>query len=159
MAMPRTKPLEQRFWSKVDKRDLDECWTWTAATNHRGYGQLDGRKATHVAWELTNNKPFPVGKIACHTCDNPSCVNPAHIWPGTQKENMADCIAKGRFKYNPLPQSRTPKSRPSTPEYCIRCGHHRTDDLVSTYKGRTVRHCRPCNRAASRACHARRRAA
>lgn len=96
----KQQPLEQRFWRYVDKRDPSECWTWTGSTNWKGYGRIAverrNRPAPQVAWELANGGPFPHGKFACHSCDNPSCVNPAHIWPGTAAENQADSIIKGR---------------------------------------------------------------
>lgn len=99
----RSLPMADLFWSKVDRRGPDECWTWLGG-KHRGYGIFSGsanarpasRRAHRTAWELTNSKPFPRGKLACHTCDNPSCVNPAHIWPGTPKDNTRDMLAKGR---------------------------------------------------------------
>ena len=96
-----SKPLEERFWAKVDKRGPEECWPWLGANDSkRGYGTTwDGgrrRKATHVSWELHHGQPFPSGMAACHSCDNPPCVNPAHIWPGTQSDNLLDARRKGR---------------------------------------------------------------
>jgi hypothetical protein len=92
--------LLSRFWSKVKLGEPDECWEWTAGHDGRGYGQFwaNGRtrRAPQVAWEIYNLTEFPKGKGACHTCDNPPCVNPSHIWPGTQKENSHDCVRKGR---------------------------------------------------------------
>lgn len=98
--------IRKRFWNKVDRLSDDECWPWTGNTaSIRRYGRfsIDGksRVATHVSWEIANNKPFPDGLFGCHTCDNPICVNPKHIWPGTQTENMQDCMAKGRFQFKP----------------------------------------------------------
>lgn len=97
----RFVPLEQRFWANVDKRGPDECWPWTGSASNR-YGQIrvDGRtrKATHVAIYLATGEWPPVGMCACHRCDNPPCVNPAHLWVGTISENVRDCFAKGRKK-------------------------------------------------------------
>jgi hypothetical protein len=105
--MPHSIPLEQAFWSKVDKRGSDECWPWTGYHNHRGYarfsrrdkgGPSKGHPAGRMAWVLTYGKPFPAGRFACHRCDNPGCVNPAHIFPGTPLDNMRDMVAKGRHR-------------------------------------------------------------
>lgn len=116
--MPRHAPLAERFWSKVDRRGADECWPWNGRRNHKHYGRIsewrDGKKAhraaTQVAWELHHGQPFPAGKIACHSCDNPPCVNPAHIWPGTDLENSTDKILKGRSNGRPCPHDRTPEN-------------------------------------------------
>lgn len=90
--------IAERFWPKVSKSD--GCWTWTAAINKRwGYGAFrEGGKtlrAHRVAWALTNG-PIPDGLFACHHCDNPSCVNPSHIFLGTCSDNAKDMAAKGR---------------------------------------------------------------
>lgn len=101
MATSNSKDMPARFWAKVDKRGADECWPWLASTFTRGYGQFwrDGRlvRATKVSWELANGRPFPDGLCACHSCDNPNCVNPSHIWPGTLKDNARDAVSKGHF--------------------------------------------------------------
>lgn len=90
---------EEHFWKRVDKKEIDACLLWRGAKFTNGYGCIGiGRKCrgTHrVAWELTHGK-IPNGLFVLHKCDNKPCVNPAHLWLGTHKDNMADMVAKGR---------------------------------------------------------------
>lgn len=88
--------LKQRFEKSVSKGD--GCWLWTASTRN-GYGRLrvGERKATasRVSYELYIG-PIPEQMVVCHRCDNPTCVNPAHLFLGSRADNMDDMIAKGR---------------------------------------------------------------
>lgn len=89
-----------RFWSHVNKEG--DCWEWLGGKNknHNGYGRfyLKGKmyRAHRVSWELSNKREIPKDMIVMHSCDNPSCVNPAHLSIGTHKENTQDCIKKER---------------------------------------------------------------
>jgi len=104
--MPRvTKPIpnltpeeRERFWSKVDRRGEDECWKWRGVPTDKGYGRVNVRGrylyAHRLAYALTQGDP---GKMeVCHRCDNPLCCNPRHHWLGTQSDNAADMVTKGR---------------------------------------------------------------
>jgi HNH endonuclease len=98
-----TQRDSERFWSKVDRSGgPDACWPWLKHRNPKGYGQAwDGRSlqlAHRVAWELVNG-PIPDGLSALHRCDNPPCCNPAHIFLGTQADNIADAARKERLAH------------------------------------------------------------
>lgn len=92
-------PFSKRFLSKVDIRAPHECWPWTANRHRKGYGlfKLERRnwKAHRVSWEMYEGQ-IPPGICVLHHCDNPPCVNPAHLFLGTHKLNAEDRDAKGR---------------------------------------------------------------
>lgn len=89
---------EQRFWAKVDKTPA--CWLWTGAKAGSGYGicTINGKNysAHRLAWQWANGIPVPEGKVLLHKCDNPVCVNPDHLAPGSQQHNVSDRVNKGR---------------------------------------------------------------
>ena len=93
--MKFTDKFKARFFAKTKKRK-NGCLEWTGAQVY-GHIGLDGKtyRAHRLAYEMENGK-IPKGKYVCHACDNPGCVNPEHLWLGTQKENMGDCVAKNR---------------------------------------------------------------
>lgn len=91
-----------RFWAKVNR--TDGCWEWQASRNNYGYGLFHvgvgaaGRirsSAHRFAYELAHG-PIPKGLNVCHSCDNPPCCNPAHLFLGTQRDNVLDAARKGR---------------------------------------------------------------
>lgn len=84
-----------RFWCKVKLAGADECWEWIAGKDKDGYGWFKRDRAHRAAWIFFNGR-IPEGFLVLHTCDNPPCVNPAHLFLGTQQDNMTDCLKKGR---------------------------------------------------------------
>ncbi|MCU4971844.1 HNH endonuclease [Halobacteria archaeon AArc-m2/3/4] len=89
---------EERFWEKVDISAPDECWEWTSAPFETGYGafELGGAKRAHrIAYRLTYGS-IPDDLQINHMCDNRICVNPAHLYAGTQQENQQDVIRRKR---------------------------------------------------------------
>ena len=94
---------DERFLARIAvPSDPSACHKWTGARDASGYGiaRIGDTlvRAHRYAWSRVNG-PIPAGKVICHTCDNPPCVNLDHLWPGTQGENIRDSVAKGRWRH------------------------------------------------------------
>jgi hypothetical protein len=94
------RPIKDRFMAKVQVNIVTGCWEWIGARNNHEQGQfvVEHKKvlAYRFSWELHRGK-IPEGMYVCHKCDNPPCVNPDHLFLGTQSDNIRDCVSKGRL--------------------------------------------------------------
>ena len=94
--------LLERFWENVDVRGENDCWEWQASRTTAGYGVIywNGENTyTHRLSLEFDNRPVSSRFHACHTCDNPPCVNPKHLFVGSPRGNMLDKVAKGRHTH------------------------------------------------------------
>jgi len=90
----------ERFWENIIKRGPNDCWRWLGSITQGGYGRITIQGKTYNVNRLSyylDKGEDPGDCYVCHTCDTPSCVNPAHLWLGSQSDNMQDCSHKRRI--------------------------------------------------------------
>lgn len=143
-----------RIWTKIDNAGPDDCWEWQGKRTAAGYGQVKVKTGprqyelfiVHRLVYILTHGEIPVDQMACHTCDNPPCCNPAHLFADTGEGNQQDMIAKGRKPawHIPLANRATAarNGKYTKPEATPRGEKHRnaklTDDAVRVILGDTA---------------------
>jgi hypothetical protein len=135
----RKDSLEERFWFYAPRRSAEECWEWGGPLTTAGYGWFKYKAVFYTAHKVSyrlNVGEVPDGLCVCHSCDNRKCVNPKHLWLGTQLDNVRDMIRKGRA--NPLKRN-------------LRCKKgHLYSEVGVRNKTNGTRQCRLCDNLSRR---------
>lgn len=128
-SAPAEHGLPARFWAKVKKLP-GGCWEWTGTLTTKGYGKFsvkaDGVNKyvyTHRLLFESINGDIPNGMFVCHSCDNPACCNPKHLWLGTNQDNQRDSVSKRRHKESR--KTHCSNGHEFSPENTIRYGRRR----------------------------------
>jgi hypothetical protein len=116
-----SKAMQKYIEDRSTKCPMSDCWIWLRQVDKHGYGQF--RKTSKSKWSKTHRVSIhafkgidPIGKCVLHICDVPSCVNPDHLYLGTQKENVRDMQQRGRSNYKGVPKTHCKYGHELTPE-------------------------------------------
>ena len=142
LALQPKPAFPERFWAKVDTRAPEECWLWTGGHDSNGYSSFGDTRGHRFAYELVVG-PIPEGMVIDHLCRNPGCVNPAHLEPVTNAENIR----------------RSPILGKKMKERRTHCAQGHPFDEENTKQTAVQRICRTCVRQWGAAAYARRKAA
>jgi hypothetical protein len=112
VEMPKTdKPVWLRFFEKIGIAGSDECWEWDGALQTAGYGFFGGSELAHrLVYRLIVGE-IPEGMHVLHSCDNPPCCNPRHLWIGSNRDNRVDAMRKGRPQGRPRGKTREERAK------------------------------------------------
>lgn len=144
VSKEKVRSVEEKFWDGVSISQTSDCWEWIGPTNHF-YGKIWVAIAqrgvmAHRTSYLLNIGEIPDGMKVCHRCDNPPCVNPEHLFLGTQLDNVRDMISKGRRAKSKIGDWNRAKT------HCPR-GHEFTPENTRIEgEGGTGRRCKTCER-------------
>lgn len=139
--------LIERFIARVEPEPNSGCWLWVGRVDGAGYGAFsigDGKQTgAHRFSYLVFVGAIPDGMLICHKCDQASCVNPDHLFVGSNRDNLIDCVNKGRHHH-------------AMKSVCVH-GHALSLARIRVRGGRKIRECRECNRLAAISYRRRRR--
>lgn len=124
-----------RFWARVDRKEPDDCWEWTAARQRFGYGIVKWDSKTTLAHRVALSLTDGIWKTplhVCHSCDNMACCNPAHLWRGTYLDNIRDMDGKGR-RTRPTGEINGNAKLTEADVIAIRSSGKRVSDLAKEY--------------------------
>lgn len=125
-----TEETKTHFLSFICKPENNDCWLWNGYVGKGGYGQfrLNGKKlnASRASYMLFRGDAN--NQVVCHTCDNRQCVNPSHLWLGSQSDNLRDAVRKGKWPLAKLNQVKVDEIKRK-----YRTGEYKIIDLATTY--------------------------